>query len=98
MALSPQIIKGKQDKSATAMQDARAWLDGRSIRYLYLPPHQLKIGPLNFWPGTGTITIDGESGRRPENGRAGLETILSAAACSKSSSDLAPRKLCERNL
>lgn len=80
MTLTPQTTKRKQDNSATAMQDARAWLGGRSIRYLYLPPHQLKIGPLNFWPGTGTITIDGESGRRPEKGLHGLMSLLSGCA------------------
>lgn len=76
MTITTQTAKGKLDRSATAIQDARAWLGGRSIRYLYLPPHQLKIGPLNFWPGTGTITIDGESGRRPEKGLDGLATLL----------------------
>lgn len=78
------LISGKHDRCATAMQDARAWLNGHGIHYLYLPPHQLKIGPLNFWPGTGTITIDGESGRRPEKGLKGLEGILSAD-CEESS-------------
>lgn len=71
------LTSGKYDRSATAMQEARAWLNGRGIHYLYLPPHQLKVGPLNFWPGTGTITVDGESGRRPEKGLPGLAAILS---------------------
>lgn len=73
-----QFTGSKQDKYATAMQDARAWLGQRGIHYLYLPPHQLKIGPLNFWPGTGTITVDGEGGRRSAKGLEGLKGILSA--------------------
>ncbi|WP_025915610.1 hypothetical protein [Herminiimonas sp. CN] len=72
------FTRGKHDTCAAAMQGARAWLEGRGIHYLYLPPHQLKIGPLNFWPGTGTITVDGEGGRRSEKGLEGLKGILSA--------------------
>ena len=36
-----------------AMQLAMAWLDARGIPYLHLPPHQLKMDAVNFWPGRG---------------------------------------------
>jgi len=55
-----------------------AWLDARGIHYLHLPPHQLKMDAVNFWPGRGTITIDGEVKKRPVKGLAGLEVTLLA--------------------
>jgi hypothetical protein len=70
------ITRNKQEIAAEAMREARAWLDERKIRYQYLPPHQLKIGAINFWPGRGTITIDGEEQRRPDKGLVGLEKVL----------------------
>lgn len=66
----------KEEIAADAMKQARAWLDMNKIRYQYLPPYQLKIGQINFWPGRGTITIDGEPGKRPVSGLIGLESVL----------------------
>ena len=37
----------------------------------------LKLGPVNFWPSTGTITIDGEG--RHDGGR-GLDDLLALLA------------------
>lgn len=70
----------KEEIAARAMKEAMAWLDERRIHYLHLPPYQLKIDAINFWPKTGTITIDGEAQRRPVKGLAGLESILYADA------------------
>lgn len=61
-----------------AMQLAMAWLDARGIHYLHLPPHQLKMDAVNFWPGRGSITKDGEGRKRPVKGLAGLEVTLLA--------------------
>ena len=49
--------------------------DARGIHYQH-SPHQLKIDAVNFWPGRGTITIDGEVKKRPVKGLAGLEATL----------------------
>lgn len=72
------FISTKEQINADAMQQAMNWLEERGIPYHHLPPYQLKIGALNFWPGKGTITIDGEDQRRPEKGLTGLEIILVA--------------------
>lgn len=89
------LINSKQANAANAMQEAKAWLEEHGLLYQHLPPHQLKIGSINFWPGTGTITIDGEPGKRPAKGLAGLEEILLAGnalpANAKSVSAMAAR-------
>lgn len=66
----------KQDNAAIAMAEAVAWLNQNGIRFESLPPYQLKIGPLNFWPVRGTITFDGEDQKRPEKGLDGLALLL----------------------
>lgn len=70
----------KEQLAALAMKEAMAWLDQRRVYYQYFPPDQIKIGSINFWPRTGTITVDGEGRRRAEKGLAGLEVILASAA------------------
>ena len=70
------ISNNKEEIATNAMRQAMAWLDDRGIYYQYLPPHQLKLGAINFWPRTGTITVDGEPQRRPVKGIAGLKSIL----------------------
>lgn len=66
----------KKELAANAMKDAMAWLDERRIAYLHLPPHQIKIGMINFWPGKGTITVDGEQQRRDAKGLPALAKLL----------------------
>jgi hypothetical protein len=73
------IFNNKEERYAIAMRDAIAWLDGIGIPYHVLPPYQIKIGALNFWPGKGTITIDGNDQRCLEKGLTGLEKILFTA-------------------
>ena len=70
----------KEQLAALAMKEAMAWLDQRGVYYQHFPPDQIKIGTINFWPRTGTLTIDGEGQRRAEKGLAGLEAILATAA------------------
>lgn len=78
-----RFTKNKEEITAAAMKEARAWLDEHEIPYVFLPPYQIKIDALNFWPKTGTITIDGESQRRKEKGLAGLESLLFSDALTK---------------
>lgn len=70
------MMINKQEGTDLALEDAMAWLDTKGITYLFKKPYQLKIGPINFWPGRGTITVDGETGKRPEKGLDGLRTLF----------------------
>ena len=70
----------KEQLAALAMKEAMAWLDQRGVYYQHFPPDQIKIGPINFWPRSGTITVDGEGKRRPAKGLLGLEAIIADAA------------------
>jgi hypothetical protein len=38
--------------------------------------HQLKIGAVNYYPGRGTVFVDGEICRRDETGLDALVTVL----------------------
>lgn len=66
----------KEEIALQAMVDARSWLAEQGVRYQFLPPSHIKIGVINFWPTTGTITIDGAGPKRAAKGLAGLETLL----------------------
>lgn len=66
----------KEQLAALAMKEVMAWLDQHGVYYQHFPPDQIKIGPINFWPRTGTITVDGEGSRRAEKGLAGLALLL----------------------
>jgi hypothetical protein len=68
------------------MREAIEWIEGQGISYKYFPPYQLKIGSINFWPGTGTITIDGEIEKRPIKGLKGLAKLLTTAPSSMKNS------------
>lgn len=80
----------KQQLADLAMKDAIDWLNAQGIRFLP-KPGQLKIGPINFWPGRGTITVDGDAGKRPENGLEGLKSLLDAAKADVEGKALAPQ-------
>lgn len=81
------ILANKEKIAEDAMKQAMAWLDRQGISYQYHPPYQLKVGAVNFWPGTGTITIDGELAKRPIKGLAGLESILNCSNVSVAKAD-----------
>lgn len=68
---------GKQDSSANAMATAKHWLESHGVQYRQMTVHHLKIGAVNFYPSTGTITIDGEMMRYPARGLDALKTVLS---------------------
>ena len=70
------LATNKEELAALAMKESMAWLDQRGVYYRHFPPDQIKVGPINFWPRTGTITIDGESQRRAEKGLAGISALL----------------------
>lgn len=70
------MLTNKTELAANAMKEAMAWLDERGVAYLLLPPYQIKIGMINFWPSKGTITVDGELQRRSAKGLVGLESVL----------------------
>lgn len=69
----------KHERAANVLTNAMTWLDERGIDYEHLTPYHIKIDAINFWPGRGTITIDGDDQKRLENGLVGLEAILIAA-------------------
>lgn len=62
--------------AVNAMEEATRWLDRNRVNFEQLTAHHLKMGPINFWPVTGTITVDGEAGKRKMGGLAGLEVTL----------------------
>lgn len=57
-----------------SMEAAKEWLDARNVRYVQKTVYQLKMGIVNFYPTTGTITIDGE----PPYADKGLQALSEA--------------------
>jgi hypothetical protein len=55
------------------MREAVIALENLGIRPLRTSMFQLKVGPLNFWPGRGTITQD----HHPPISEKGLDAFLS---------------------
>ena len=62
----------------TAMAEAERWLTAKAVDCQRLTAHHLKIDRVNFWPKTGTITVDadGAGGQCVERGLTGLEIVL----------------------
>lgn len=60
------------DKMKLAMEH----LDAESIRYKVKTAFQLKVGPYSFYPGKGTIYMDGDLESRPERGLEHFLTIV----------------------
>lgn len=58
------------------MMSACSWLRTRGVTFRKLTRYHLKIGPINFWPKTGTITVDGEPTRVPGKGLPALDRLL----------------------
>jgi hypothetical protein len=59
-----------------AMNAAIRWLEGKRINYHRPSAFHLKMGPVNFWPKTGSITVDGEMAKRPAKGLDALKAVL----------------------
>ena len=58
------------------MRQAVLYLKNSSIEFIRPTAHQLKIGPINFYPDRGTIQLDGERARK-ERGLDALRELLS---------------------
>ncbi len=65
-----------RNTASAAMAEAEAWLRRHGIPHHRTSPYQLKIGDINFYPGKGTITIDGHDARQPDGGLPALERLL----------------------
>jgi len=53
-----------------------ALLEKLGVRFWRPNPHQLKIGPVSFYPHKGTVYIDGDKRALPERGLKALERYL----------------------
>ena len=65
-----------RDTANAAVLEAEAWLHRHGIPHKRTSPDQLKLGDINFYPGKGTITIDGHGPRQPDSGLPALERLL----------------------
>ena len=74
--MSMKLVLNRAEMARESMTQATDWLDAKGVYYRHRPPSQLKIGPINYWPSTGTITVDNESGKRVGRGLQGLELVL----------------------
>lgn len=69
------------------MKEAMRVLDSKKIRFARVTEHQLKVGPLNYYPTKGTITLDGG----PVVSARGIDAFLRLAEAVQDGSD--PRKV-----
>jgi len=76
ISMSMKLALNRAEMARESMIQATEWLDAKGVYYRHLSPSQLKIGPINYWPSTGTITVDNEPGKRPDRGLQGLEHVL----------------------
>jgi hypothetical protein len=58
------------------MAEAKAHLVALGAAYTCPTRTQLKIGPVSYFPSTGTVFVDGEDARRPGAGPGLLEAVL----------------------
>lgn len=66
--MSMRLKVEKQDIAMHAMLDATSALDEKGWMYRVLSNSQIKIGRINYWPSSGTITVDGELKKRSMSG------------------------------
>ena len=74
--MSMKLALNRAEMARESLIQAAEWLDAKGVYYRHLPPSQLKIGPINYWPSTGTITVDNETGKRPYLGLQGLDAYF----------------------
>lgn len=55
-------------RNSTEMSSALARLRSERVRHEQTSEYQIKVGPYNFYPGKGTIFMDGDREARPERG------------------------------
>jgi hypothetical protein len=65
------------DRNSLEMRIALERLAAERIRHAQTSKFQIKVGPYNFYPGKGTIYLDGELEARSERG---LEEFLGLLA------------------
>ena len=58
------------------MHDAIEWFYEWGYPFTRPTDYQLKIGPFNFYPSTGTIHRDGDRQPHPDRGLAALKKLL----------------------
>jgi hypothetical protein len=59
------------------MAEAEALLTQHGLDFTCPALNQLKVGPVNYWPATGTCHIDEHSRSRPTRGLKALAAALS---------------------
>ncbi|GLI94679.1 hypothetical protein [Methylocystis echinoides] len=69
-------MRSKKIEPIPEMWPVMKELKARGFRFRVCAPNHLKIGKFNFWPGTGTIHIDGTSSALQEFGLAALLKYL----------------------
>jgi len=62
----------KQTTDTPEMRGAISELEEKGVKLVRTSRFQLKVGPFNFWPDSGTITRDGH----PPLAKRGLEAFL----------------------
>lgn len=55
-------------RNSREMSSALARLRSERVRHEQRSEYQIKVGPYNFYPGRGTIFMDGDREARPERG------------------------------
>lgn len=63
-------------RNTSQMNSALERLRAERIRHQQTSEYQIKVGPYNFYPGKGTIFVDGEEGVRPERGLDSFVALL----------------------
>lgn len=61
------------------MAEAKAWLTRHGLDFTCPARNQLKVGPVSYWPATGTTHIDEDHRSRPTKGLRALAAALSEA-------------------
>ncbi|MCD9892098.1 hypothetical protein [Bradyrhizobium japonicum] len=63
-------------RNTSQMNVALERLRAERIRHQQTSEYQIKVGPYNFYPGKGTIFVDGEEGVRTERGLDSFVSLL----------------------
>lgn len=84
--LSSPYLRGRviQPDDDPCTIEALLWLLRNHIRFVRKTRHHLKIGPINYFPTTGRIVLDGHGPALPERGLAALQVLLLPAPTSGS--------------
>ncbi|MCK1389013.1 hypothetical protein [Bradyrhizobium sp. 21] len=63
-------------RNTSQMNSALERLRAEGIRHQQTSEYQIKVGHYNFYPGKGTIFVDGEEGIRTERGLDSFVALL----------------------